>query len=284
MFIGLPRSGKSSFIGALWHVVLSGEIDSAFSITAQPEDREYLNRLQTDFLECKAPERTKTDFEKKVELKIKDNTTGQFVDFIFPDLSGETYESQFEFRKLTNSYVEQIGESNSLMLFVNPDYIKKPNLISEATAMLDDIEEEQPNDQNLKVEEVKWIPKMCQTQIILVDILQMIINRISKPCKVGIVISAWDLIKNLPEENESNISPSEWLKKQMPLLDQFLLANRLSFSYEVFGVSAQGGQYAETENNTELQSFTKQSERIIVQVKNDISHDITVPIKWLFNR
>ena len=68
MFIGLPGSGKSSFIGALWHVASTGEINSAYSLTIQPNDREYLNKLQVDFLECKAPDRTKIEFKKKVPL------------------------------------------------------------------------------------------------------------------------------------------------------------------------------------------------------------------------
>ncbi|MDO1451351.1 hypothetical protein Q0590_34065 [Rhodocytophaga aerolata] len=283
MFIGLPSSGKTSFIGALWHVVLSGEIESAFSVIVQPENREYLNLLRNCFLECEAPERTKIEFEKKIELNIRDNKTGKTVDFIFPDLSGETYESQFEYRKLSVDYVNQISESNSLMLFINPDFIKKAHMISHAIAMFDNMEDDNNDADHGLIDKVEWKPKMCQTQVVLVDLVQMIMNKIRKPCKVGIVISAWDVIKNLPDKTESEISPSEWLQAHLPLLKQYLSANKQTFHYEVFGVSAQGGKYDEKKDNTRLQSLIKQSERIIVQVGNTTSHDITIPIRWLFN-
>ena len=49
-FMGLPSSCKSSFIGAFWHVVESGEIDSTYTVTVPPSDREYLNQLRKNFL------------------------------------------------------------------------------------------------------------------------------------------------------------------------------------------------------------------------------------------
>lgn len=288
MFIGLPNSGKSSFIGALWHVVETGEIESAYTITVQPEDREYLNELRSNFLVCKAPERTKTDFVKKIELNVQDKLKGISADFIFPDLSGETYVSQFEHRKLATKYIEEIRECNCIMLFINPDFIKKGNLISYADRMVfngsDDhtVIEMDSTRTNLGTE-ITWNAKMCQTQVMLVDLLQIISSRIVQPCKIGVVISAWDLILNIPEEVEPLKNPKEWLKCHLPLLNQYLAANKLKFTYQVFGISAQGAKYEEDGENFELLSYLKQSERIKVQVNDDLSNDITIPIKWLIN-
>lgn len=279
MFIGLPSSGKTSFIGALWHVVQSGEINAAYSVTSQPEDREYLNQLQSSFLDCKPPDRTKTGFEKKIELNMSEKTTGRVLDFIFPDLSGETYESQFEYRQLTLEYVNQIADSDCIMLFINPNHLKRPFLISQADPMLLGLEEQADE---YEEEQVKWTPKTCQTQVILVDLLQMIADRIKKPCKVGIIISAWDEIQSV-QQADPPLTPTSWLQDNLPLLVQYLKSNQREFSHEVFGVSAQGGRYAEDGDNSVLQLLPKQSERIIVQTNSEISNDITVPLTWLFN-
>jgi len=318
MFMGLPNSGKSSFIGAFWHVVDSGEIEDSYTVDVQPNDREYLNELRDSFLGCKAPERTKTEFVKQIDLDVKDNSTGNKATFTFPDLSGETFESQFEYRKITKTYLADIEECDSIILFVNPEFLKKPNLITDADAMLDESEggisqEEAEVVQNIEVKEeanlntnqsvdeasgqaeasdlkndvkeiIEWTPKMCQSQVMLVDLLQIIENKLIKPCKISIVISAWDLILEIPEIVEPRKTPKEWLATNLPLLNQYLTANFESYTFKVFGISAQGAAYSKLKNgNKKLLSFAKQSERIKVQDGESINNDITIPFKWLIN-
>ena len=194
-------------------------------------------------------------------------------------MSGETYLSQFEHRKLSIDYAEEIQDGNSIMLFINPDLVKKPLLISQALPMVEGLPD--MNNNNSSEDLVKWTARGCQTQVILVDLLQIIANRLKKPCKIGVVISAWDVIKNMPDENFSSMAPQDWLKENLPLFHQYLSANKGLFDYKVFGVSAQGGKYND-EDNLELQKLAKQSERIIVQTDELVSHDITIPIDWLF--
>lgn len=303
LFIGLPNSGKSSFIGALWHVVESGEIKEAFTVVTQPNDREYLNILRDCWLGCVAPERTKTEFIKKVELQFRDNDTLAEAKFIFPDLSGETYELQFEHRKLTEDYVNSIRETDGIILFVNPDFLKKSNLITDAQELLASLEENedpenvkgQPetpiikdlenniesNQQKRRKSETEWNSKMAQSQVVLIDLLQMIANRIKKPCKLGIIISAWDLIKNSADKQLAALEPSAWFDNELPMFRQFLISNPNSYNAKIFGVSAQGASYKGDVSG--LQSKLNQSERIRVQVGSTECHDITIPIKWLMN-
>nr|WP_294928988.1 hypothetical protein [uncultured Flavobacterium sp.] len=283
MFLGLPNSGKSSFIGALWHVMETSEIEANYTVKIQPKDREHLNLLRQSFLDCIAPERTKTGFVKNIQLTITEKNSGEVSEFIFPDLSGETYSGQFSYRKMTKEYLDQIKECTGLMLFVNPDYIKKPNLITDISFLLDQndsvTEEASPSDY------VPWEIEMTQTQVVIVDVLQMIMRHIKKPIKICLIISAWDLIKTLPGADGAQ-TPEKWLGDQLPLLKQFLEANKSSFLYDTYGVSAQGGSYkAEDQNSAidELLLITKQSERIIVQNGDFQSNDITMPIKWIIN-
>lgn len=276
IFIGLPSSGKSSFIGALWHVVETGEIESQYTVSVQPKDREYLNQLRSNFLGCKSPERTKTGFVKRIELELKDSYTNKISNLIFPDLSGETYESLFEYRQLTKEYLDELSGCNSIMLFVNPDYLQRPFLINDAYSLLDfEGIDEEANSGN---QEKKWSPKISQTQLVLVDLLQIIGNELPLTCKIGIIISAWDVIL----EHDKKQTPDAWLIDYLPLLYQFLSANPNKLSFKVFGVSSQGGKYSsDIDGNYKLHAKIKQSERIIVQEGNSVSNDISLPIKWI---
>src|SRR5690606_16707011 len=94
--------------------------------------------------------------------------------------------------------------------------------------------------------------------------------------RIAVVISAWDLVK------ESYRIPTDWLKRRLPLLHQFLLANRDRLPFKIFGISAQGAELSE--DNSELQRHCRQSERIEVvsDVENEYGkHDITAPVKWV---
>lgn len=289
IFIGLPNSGKSSFIGALWHVVDSGELNALYSMHVQPEDREYLNSLRASFLGCVSVERTKTEFIKEIDLAVTENSTGRTIKFTFPDLSGETFESQFEYRKLSKHYLDQVSQCDCVMLFVNPDFLKKPELIAHANEILDfgdpvgeyGLQRAQGNVVGTG-ENSEWTPKQCQSQVILVDLLQMIRGSLPVPCKIIVVVSAWDLIKKLPTPY-CDVNPKEWLAEHLPMLYQYLFCNEADFPFVVYGISAQGGAYSENpELNFPLQSKLKQSERIIVQ-SDDVTHnDITTPLKWIF--
>jgi hypothetical protein len=122
---------------------------------------------------------------------------------------------------------------------------------------------------------VAWEPRLAPPQVQLVELLQFIAGReyFKPPFRLALVISAWDMLK------ETGISPAKWFVTQVPLLSQFLESNRNIFEYTIYGVSAQGGDYTETEKLTQVDP----SERIDV-VSSDgtsSSHDLTEPLIWL---
>jgi len=300
IFVGLPDSGKSSFIGALWHVLKSKEVDIELSIVVQPADREYLNDLEDAWLKCKSPGRTTTDLFKEVELDVSIKNNGNTMTFIFPDVSGEMYRSQFENRKLSELYNEQITVTNGLFLFINPDFLIRPVLINDAAWVLNKLVFQSRMNQNNGLVDAKevsdlikrdnksqkgngaiWQAKMAQTQLVLVDLLQMIASKVLSPCRVCVIVSAWDEIINLPDHDYSALEPQQWVGKELPFLMQYLQANEALFQCNFFGVSAQGGNYSN--DIDKLNRFEIQSQRIIVQNKNIRTNDITLPIKWIVN-
>jgi hypothetical protein len=264
--IGLPRSGKSTFIAALWHIVDSEEIEDSIVIKGLPEEREYLNKLRDAWLSFQEFERTKVENKHHVTLTVSGNDH-VISELKFPDVSGEMYNIQFESRKLELEYLKMIQSSNGIMLFINPSFIEEPQLISNIDALIGN-----GSDQNDIIEIKKWEFKDTPTQVKLVDLLQMILFNIDQPIKVAIIVSAWD------EIIKQNIKPAKWVETSLPLLYQFLNSNNLMFKSNFFGISAQGGSYSEYLNELEKKI---PSERIIVETNNETSNDITLPIKWL---
>ncbi|MDI1226345.1 MAG: hypothetical protein PSY14_01490 [bacterium] len=105
--------------------------------------------------------------------------------------------------------------------------------------------------------------------------------------KLVIILSAWDLV-------EKNLTPAQFLKRELPLLAQFLESQKICLELKVYGVSALGGDI--TEYNKELEAAIKLSKNIppielISQDKlsNRVSitdgvesgQDLTMPMKWL---
>ena len=87
-------------------------------------------------------------------------------------------------------------------------------------------------------------------------------------------MSAWDLV--LSEE-----LPIEWLAKELPLLNQFLINAHCRLDFRVYGVSAQGGQLPDDVDR--LAAYSNTSDRIQVVLDGLPSHDITAPIRWALN-
>lgn len=270
VLIGLPHSGKSTFIAALWHIVESEDLEGSLIIKGLPEDSEYLNKLRDTWLSFKDFERTKVENKHHITLSVSKQSDDTISELKFPDVSGEMYKIQFENRKLDLEYLKMIQTAKGIILFINPDYIIEPQLISNVDACIGH-EKSTINEVNVK----NWEFKDTPTQVVLIDLLQMILQNINNPIKVAVVVSAWDLIINV-----RNTKPSNWIETSLPLFFQFLKANDSILKHTFFGVSAQGGNYSE--HKTELQTKSP-SERIIVQTENETSNDITLPIKWLLN-
>lgn len=216
MFIGLPQSGKSTFIAALWHVIESEEIDISLKITSLPRYREYLHSIRSAWLSCEKLERNKGEFLSEIVLDIIDKSNGSNTQLYFPDVAGEMFESQFATRRLTKEYVDRLRLAGGVIIFVNPDVIKKPVLISSADELIEGNRTGEPANISKP-----WDYSDAPTQVILIDLLQMIFPYFKKHCKVTVVISAWDVIYNSLDHEYKKLTPELWLKKELPMISQF---------------------------------------------------------------
>ncbi|MDB5385568.1 MAG: hypothetical protein JWM11_1214 [Planctomycetaceae bacterium] len=283
LMVGLPRTGKTTFLAALWHVVRSDEVPDSLRLDRLEGDQEYLNLIADQWSQCKELDRT-SGGEIKVDIRLRDPSTGHLVRLRIPDMSGELYESLWQTRTCLISFLDLVNAVDGCLLFVHPAKIRETAWIDEANATYSQWQQE--NQEEPKVETpgsdaettgTDWEPRFAPTQVQMVEILQFLTQNSVKQFRIVVVISAWDLVKEL-------VSPEQWLKKQLPLLWQFLTANTDRFTVTYMGVSAQGGEVTGQNSETEtLLDHNMASRRIRICASNEEGNDISLPIRWLMS-
>jgi hypothetical protein len=278
--IGLPESGKTTFLAALWHLIIERDIDSALSFECFGiGDRTHLNHIASRWREARAQDHTALTGNRIVSMDLK-NRDGKPVRLIFPDFAGEAYQDMWEKRECDPDIASYL-HSTAVLLFIHADTVRAPKWIVDINALAEELGLPLPKN-NVPVQ---WHARLAPTQVPLVDLLQMLQ---SSPLDVGrrrlaVIFSAWDKVE------AEGLSPHEFLQSRLPLLAQYLTAGADSWTWRVYGLSAQGGDYDRAEPDArpsaqakELRDLERASERIKLSgehVRN--SHDLTEPLAWL---
>ncbi|WP_201980429.1 TRAFAC clade GTPase domain-containing protein [Hymenobacter rubidus] len=276
VLLGLPSTGKTSFLAALRHYI---EVDTPNKKLIQydySENDEYLTKIYFDWLGCALPTRTPANAKtyRNIKLFLQHIETEEKLILDVPDIAGETFNQQWESRSWTKLYMSEIEQADGLILFIHSQDVRTPVFLHDIYALTEGEEE----DYISKLE--PWSPRKAPTQVVLVELLQFHLEHFHrKPMPVAIVISAWEKLLS----GGTGITPERWLERNLPLLSQFLIANQEKLQTNVYGVSAQGGDFANTEERTKLQHLDDAAERIKVQVGTEHSNDISAPIQWLLN-
>jgi hypothetical protein len=241
LLIGLPGTGKTSFLAALWYMVDQATVDCALVLDKLDGDITYLNQIRQSWLDYKAVHRTYSDSEKVVSMRLKHRSNGSAVKLTFPDLSGESFRLQWTERQFTANYDKLLREAHGAILFIHPDTVVKPNRID----MVDELLSGQwEGDEKMAAAPAgsfgrPWESQKAPTQVQLIELLQFIVAQeyFRPPFKLAVVVSAWDMLVGLGN------SPKHWVSSQLPMLSQYLESNELTFQPSFYGLSAQGVQY-----------------------------------------
>ena len=280
--LGLPESGKTTFLAALWHIIDAGEITTGLQLHKLEGNNGYLNQIVEAWRKCVKVPRTSGQEEAEISIHMYHPATDQSFVLGFPDLAGESFDDQFSKRECTTEYLANSDREGGLMLFLNADRGQDGIGIVELAEVLDDADEEpQYQKQN------DWSHHFVPEQVRLVDLLQFMQR---SPFRVrhrrlAIAISAWDVV------DDATLEPAQWLERECPLLHQYLISNAEYFEVKVFGISAQGGDVprdiegASAPQQQSRDDLLKQlpSERVkCVGAGTDTDErDLTAPICWL---
>lgn len=265
--MGLPAAGKTTFLAALWYC-LQQQKATILSLKCFSGNQHYLDHIQDSWLKAEKVSRTNIHTEEKsLTLTLSGNDQHDF-EVTFPDLSGETFQKQYKDREIEKITAEFIRQSDSLLLFINPSDIQIPYLISDVamSCRTSSIETAAPSRNPSQDDPI---------DVQLVELMQFVtFLRDDTPVRLGIIVSAWDTIPS----NEYD-HPETLVRKQLPLLWQYLKANHTLFDVFFFGVSAQGNALESEEDKDIVSNMENQMDRIIVvNAMKNISHDITLPL------
>lgn len=278
VIIGLPESGKTTYLAALWHSVTSQEFETKLKFGKLTlGNQNHLNSIAARWREARVQDRTAITGDKIVSMNLV-TESGHSVDITFPDLPGELYQDILSNRDCRNDLIDHF-RSSGVLLFIHADTIEPPRWVFDDNQL--------GLRCGLKPEgetPVEWQPNLAPTQVKIVDLLQVLS---SPPLNVGvrklaIMLSAWDKVEN------EQLPPAEYLRQKLPLFDQYLKQGANCWNYQIYGLSAQGGDYdpangagtnnAEVEKLRELDAPTS---RIKLNGFELETHDLTIPLAWI---
>lgn len=293
VMIGLPEAGKTTYLAALWHVLCSKEVDGSLILARLEGNQSYLNEIRETWARASTISRTIPGKEPDLNF-ILANESGDELEIHVPDLSGEAFEADWVERSMGKERATILSDVSGAMLFINPKNVRSEVLISAVAGDASELEDELDDEGNTGEQQIEdadqngdvmygadvpneWRAEQAPTQIQLVDLLQILLHlNKRRPISLVVVVSAWDEIKQ-------TIKPENWVKRELPLLWQFLKSNSNDLNSTFWGISAQGGDLEKESNK--LKEIDIPSERIsVVPTENGVSHDITRPLRWLMTQ
>lgn len=263
--MGLPEAGKTTYLAALTYSLQQIAIETKLKWYEYSGNHRHLLNLENTWLRVLPVDRTSVLLqETQLTIELSD-TDNNMYSVTFPDLSGEIFQKYYSDREIDLINKDMICNCDGIMLFINPNTIIEPTLISRLSPQM------RAGELNPKV----YDPINDPTEVQLVELLQFVNHLRNKPVVLTIVISAWDVVEDM------NLLPEEYLRNRLTLLWQYLTCNKNTFITCYYGVSAQGGTLEDDSSQQEMieKYGNNHIERIKVLDSNGrFSHDISLPL------
>lgn len=289
VLVGGPQSGKTTFIGVLWSVVRTAAKDAKVRLNGPlPPKTFYMDAAEHAILAGEEVERTKKGTGERIKLDLLVGDEPFWLEHI--DLAGETLETALEARRIPEDLAQELQRADCLLLFVHPDKVRRPMFIHAANrrmiaspVLVTATEGEAVAGEAVQATDGEADPvnvwKSAPTSVHLVDLVQTALRDRTRqgPLSVAVVISAWDLIEQLPPHPTPE--PSEWVRRHLALLHQFLESGPDVVRWAAFGVSAQGGDYSDPKTVERLVGLPC-AERAIVVTESGAVDGIAAPLAW----
>lgn len=278
VIIGLPESGKTTFLAALWHLITDQYVETVLRFhTLRSGEVSHLNQIAARWRDAKVQDRTGISGNRLVSMNLKDAADNP-IRVTFPDVPGEAYRRMWEERDCETEIAE-ILKSGGVLLFIHADTIRPPKWVVDEVALSKAVGLPIPDDQN-----VPWHPRLAPTQVQVADLLQLLRSTALDvgPRRLAIMLSAWDKAAG------EGLSPQAYLEAKLPLLAQYLRRGADGWTFRIYGLSAQGGDYDPVEPDAArkpeaeaLRNLDRPSTRIQLVGGPQETHDLTEPLAWL---
>lgn len=275
MIAGLPGSGKSTYIGALWYCLMHPDNIEGIKLVADKmnlaDDLTVLNRLSDAYKNMKLIDRNYSDQNETVQINLKVADSDTKIQVEVPDFLGENFRDLVELKE-SELVSEWLKDTDTLVYFMNE--ITPP-----------EFEDDHGPEDDEKPMPVKEVPQFSIKTISAVAmnimVLKCLLNKKSFK-KVVIVLSWWD--KNTDNGVVPN-NPQKYLKEYSPALFNFIQHHIPNF--EIIGLSAQGLEYPKEDQGNyeatqkEIKAKTREGKRSFVEIGDKIVHDLSLPLYLL---
>jgi hypothetical protein len=308
---GMPESGKSTFIAALRHLLVSQDVPTALIATRLSASEKHLNRLEKEWIACEKIERTKQAVEEWVSLFVRRKVDSSEAEIVMPDFSGEAFRRPAATGHCSAAVAAMLLDIDGMLLFTNADRgaddvrlepfaelladddalpdnnsILGDDAISDAVARPDGVaaRDDAPTaGDDVRIHgtapdgTVPFDPQNMPEEPLLVEMLQILNRqpRIPKERMIAVIVSAWDAVE-VPD-----LAPEDWLKRNRPMVWQYLHSNTALWKVRIYGVSAQGGKLPK--EKAALQNKVP-GQRVQIVGHEAQPHDLTAPVEWLMSR
>lgn len=266
--LGLPRTGKSTYIGALWLLVQS-MVEPDLSEVNVFGDRTHIDELAHQVAMGKEIDRTPVDTDEgfKVEIAIA-NKGAVLLDI--PDLSGEAAREVVEERKWRHTLIDTLRRADGLLLFVHPDKIEPPTPVNFGKAVVGEEEDQSPADSDFEAENACTAAKLVE---LLENVVELRFD--AWPIPVAVIVSAWDRVHGDPK-------PPQWLEERLPGVHGLLDTNPGVVDPAVFGISALGGHIPD--GVEKLMAKGEAAQRLFAHAPDGSEAKLYDPLSWLLWR
>lgn len=276
MIAGLPSSGKSTYIGALWYCLRHHAKNAKLKMVADtnnlPEDISVLNKLSDAYKNIKPINRTNSNSNEQVQINLKVVETGESIQVEVPDFLGEIFRDLVVL-KVSEQLNNWVANTDSLVYFISDVSVGE---FEDDFGAEDDDEELQTTD----------IPPFKITDISPAAMNIMVLKYLLEKKNfrnVVIVLSQWD---KQTQNGKDAKDPKEYLKEESPALYHFIEHN--IHNAHIIGLSAQGCEYPQVDETDDYEGVkrdirrqTSDGKRSFVEVGDDIIYDLSIPLYLL---
>lgn len=275
MIAGLPGSGKSTYIGALWYCLMHPDNIEGIKLVADKmnlaDDLTVLNRLSDAYKNVKLIDRNYSDQNETVQINLKVADSDTRLQVEVPDFLGENFRDLVELKE-SELVSKWLNDTDTLVYFMNE--VTPP-----------EFEDDHGPEDDESPMPAKDVPPFSIKTISAVAMNIMVLKcLLSKKTfkKVVIVLSWWD--KNTDNGVIPN-NPQKYLKEYSPALFNFIQYHIPNF--EIIGLSAQGQEYPKEDQGNyeatkkEIKAKTREGKRSFVEIKDKILHDLSLPLYLL---
>lgn len=267
LLVGLPATGKSTYITALWAVEKDGKSRHQLTCDGLPSESSYIDGMRENWMVMKEVRRTSFAEPMEIVLPMKDSVSGKQLNLSLPDFKGEIFQNLIE-NAVSEDVLEWCDKSSGILCMVNLGNTSPEDFQYDVNAN---------TNPKVGLEKVVMTSNDISPVIRNVLLLKYLWNTMGD-VPIVLCFSLWDL-----KDCAKGKDVSEWIRENHPCLYNFV---NVHFSkYKFYGLSAQGADYKELDDdsNDALAVKTTQKERAYIYTDH-ISYDITEPISFLIRK